>query len=65
MIPLRDTQPSNSTPFVTLLLIALNVFIFLYEVSLDPYSLNHLIGTYGIIPDRPVDWPVKRYRSPA
>jgi membrane associated rhomboid family serine protease len=53
MIPLRDTQPSNSTPFVTLLLIAVNVFIFLYEISLDSYSLNHLISVYGMIPDHP------------
>lgn len=51
LIPLRDTQPSYSTPFVTIGLIVVNVLIFLFEVSLDPYSLNHLIAVYGIVPD--------------
>ena len=52
MIPLRDTQPSFSKPVVTIGLIIANLLIFLYEVSLDPYSLNHLIAQYGVVPDR-------------
>ena len=40
MFPLRDTQPSYSRPVVTMLLIAVNMLVFLYEASLDPYSLN-------------------------
>lgn len=52
LIPIRDTQPSDTKPFVTILLIVVNVVLFLYEVSIDPYSLNHLIATYGIVPDR-------------
>ena len=52
MIPLRDTQPSYSTPIVNIGLIVTNVLIFLYEVSLDPYSLNHFIAVYGLTPDR-------------
>jgi membrane associated rhomboid family serine protease len=52
MIPLRDTQPSSSTPVVTLVLIAMNVMIFLYQVSLDAWSLNHFISHYGVVPDR-------------
>ncbi len=52
MIPLRDSQPSYSTPFVTMGLIAVNVLIFLYEISLDPFSANHLISAYAVIPDR-------------
>jgi len=52
MIPLRDTQPSNSTPFVTVALIAVNVLLFLYQVSLNPYELNDLISGYGIVPER-------------
>ncbi|MCW5978070.1 MAG: rhomboid family intramembrane serine protease [Bryobacteraceae bacterium] len=50
MIPLRDSQPSNSTPFVTLLLIGVNVVVFLYEVSLDHFSLNHFISVWGMVP---------------
>jgi len=52
MFPLRDTAPSFSKPVVTIGLIAANLLVFFYEVSLDPYSLNHLIAQYGIVPDR-------------
>lgn len=52
MIPLRDTQPSFSKPLVTGLLIAINILIFLYEFSLDPFSLNHFITEYGVVPSR-------------
>ena len=52
MIPLRDTQPSHSTPFITVSIIIVNVLAFLYQVSLDPYSLNWFIGHYAIVPDR-------------
>jgi len=50
MIPLRDSQPSKTTPIVTLGIIAVNVFVFLYEISLDSFSLNHLVSTYGVVP---------------
>jgi membrane associated rhomboid family serine protease len=52
MIPLRDTQPSYSTPFVTVGIIVVNVLAFLYQISLDQYSLNWFIGRYAIVPDR-------------
>jgi membrane associated rhomboid family serine protease len=50
MIPLRDSQPSHSVPLVTIVLIILNSMIFLYEVSLDDYSLNHFVALYGMVP---------------
>ncbi|MCC6858815.1 MAG: rhomboid family intramembrane serine protease [Bryobacterales bacterium] len=52
MFPIRDTQKSSTAPIVTGFLIAVNVLVFLYESSLDRYSLNHLIGLYGLIPER-------------
>lgn len=52
MIPLRDSQPSYSTPYVTIALIITNVMVFLYTVSLDPFSRNHFIMEYGMIPAR-------------
>jgi len=52
MIPLRDTQRSYSTPIVTLLIIAVNAAVFLFELSLDPWSRNHLMATYGLVPAR-------------
>lgn len=50
MIPLRDYQPSHSTPVVTLGLILVNLGVFAYELTLDPFSLNHLFFQYGLVP---------------
>jgi membrane associated rhomboid family serine protease len=52
MIPLRDSTPSYSMPFVTVALIVINVSMFLLEVSLEPFARNHLIAVYGVVPDR-------------
>lgn len=52
MIPVHDSQRSESTPWVTSLLIAVNVFLFLYQISLDPFSRNDFIAHYGFIPAR-------------
>lgn len=52
MIPLRDTQPSRTTPVVTILIIAVNAAVFLFELSLDPYSRNYLFEVWGVVPAR-------------
>ncbi|HEY1241512.1 MAG TPA: rhomboid family intramembrane serine protease [Bryobacteraceae bacterium] len=51
MFPIRDTQPSYSKPVVTVVLIVVNILVFLFEFSLDGYSQNALIFTYGLVPD--------------
>ncbi len=50
MFPIRDTQPSYSKPAVTTVIIAVNILIFLYEASLDPYTQNAFIEHYGLVP---------------
>jgi membrane associated rhomboid family serine protease len=50
MFPLRDTQPSYSRPAVTILLIVVNLLVFLFELTLDPYSRNDFIAAYGLVP---------------
>jgi membrane associated rhomboid family serine protease len=35
-----------------MLIIAVNAAAFLFELSLDPWSRNHLIAAYGLVPDR-------------
>ena len=35
MLPLKDDVPSQTTPFITIALIALNVVVFLYQLSLQ------------------------------
>ena len=49
MIPLRDTIPSNSFPVVTIGLIVLNIFIFLYQLNLGAGE-ERFIQHYGFIP---------------
>jgi len=49
LIPLRDIIPSRTTPVVTISLIAVNVLVFIYELSLgrdvDAFTLY-----YGLVP---------------
>ena len=52
MIPLRSSERTYSTPVVTLALIAVNLVLFIYEVSLPEDELNRLIRLHGIVPDR-------------
>ena len=52
MIPLRDTRPSNSPPVMTVFIITVNVLVFLYMLSLDPYSQNAFIRQYAVVPAR-------------
>ncbi|MBC8164915.1 MAG: rhomboid family intramembrane serine protease [Bryobacteraceae bacterium] len=52
MIPLRDTQPSNTRPFVVAAIIAVNVLVFLYQFSLEPTFLNYFIARHGLVPNR-------------
>ena len=51
MIPLRDQNPSRSTPVVTRGLIVLNAAIFLYELSLGS-AVRDFMFTWGVIPAR-------------
>jgi membrane associated rhomboid family serine protease len=52
VIPLRDTIPHRRTPYVTWTLIAVNLVVFLYELSLGPDQLEALFYMFGIAPAR-------------
>jgi len=49
MIPLRDANPSKTLPFVTIILIIVNVVIFLFELSLGT-KLNEFLDDFALIP---------------
>lgn len=49
MIPLRDTVPSSSFPIVTLGLIVLNTFLFLYQLNLGS-GAERFVLHYGFVP---------------
>ena len=51
MIPIRDTIPSSRVPVVNYLLIAANLGLFFYEVSLGE-SLPHFLEQYAVVPAR-------------
>lgn len=50
MIPLHDDNPTNTTPLVTIGLIAVNVFIFLWQISLPPLEQQRILFALGSIP---------------
>jgi rhomboid family protein len=50
MIPLYDTLRSRRLPIVNWLLIALNVLVFVYEISLSSSGLDRLTSTWGLLP---------------
>lgn len=51
MIPLKDTIPSRTFPFVNYLLIGINFLCFFYQLSLGPY-MQHFISIWGVVPLR-------------
>jgi membrane associated rhomboid family serine protease len=52
MIPLRSSERTYRPPTVTLILIAINVVVFVFELTLSRYGLNRFIAAYGMVPDR-------------
>lgn len=50
MFPIRDTIRSRSFPIVTVLIIAVNVFIFFFELTLSPAALDRFFFTFGLVP---------------
>ncbi|MBX9947929.1 MAG: rhomboid family intramembrane serine protease [Candidatus Obscuribacterales bacterium] len=51
MFPLRDSQPSGSIAFITYLIIAINVLVFLFEVSLGDHGLSVFLRNFGLVPE--------------
>ena len=51
MIPLKDNIKTKNIPFVNYSIIALNIAIFMYELSLGS-NLNPFFNEYGLIPSR-------------
>src|SRR5215475_539223 len=56
MIPFRDNIPSRTFPVINTLLIAANVLVFFYELSLGR-GLDRFIMRYGVVPTAVFAWP--------
>jgi membrane associated rhomboid family serine protease len=50
MFPIKDDQPSYSTPYVNWFLIALNILIFFYQSTLGPRAGDAFLRIYGEVP---------------
>jgi membrane associated rhomboid family serine protease len=50
MIPLKDDNPIERFPFITLGIIAVNALVYIYQLTLPALHLEALIFRYGAIP---------------
>jgi len=52
MFPLSDDNPTQRFPILTVLLIAVNTLVFLFEISLEGGRAASLVGSLGVVPAR-------------
>jgi membrane associated rhomboid family serine protease len=50
MFPLRDDAPRSTVPYVTYFLVALNILVFIFEISLAPRPRMDLVFEFGVVP---------------
>jgi membrane associated rhomboid family serine protease len=50
VIPIRDVIPSRTTPVVTVLIIAINAVVFLYQQTLSEPELLRFVHSYALVP---------------
>ncbi len=50
MIPLRDLNRVERAPLVTYALIAINLAVFLYQLTLDDFEGRRFLAQYGVVP---------------
>ena len=60
MIPLKDENPTKNFPIVTIIFIASNTLIFLYQVS-QPMGIATTFMTFGLIPVNLIESPISTY----
>ncbi len=50
MFPISDNNPTRITPYVTYALIAVNIVVFIHELTLAPPELEQFFQLYAVIP---------------
>ncbi len=50
MVPIGDVNPTRRVPVVNLILIALNVLVFFFELQLSNVALDRFMFAWGVIP---------------
>ncbi len=52
MLPLQDINPRRSLPILTWAFIAINIFVFIWELSLSDRALQQAFIEYAVVPSR-------------
>jgi membrane associated rhomboid family serine protease len=52
MIPLKDDNPTNTFPLITIGLLSLNILVYVYQLTLSAEGLETFLFRYGAIPVR-------------
>lgn len=50
MVPLKDENPVKITPYITYLLIAINILVFVYELNLNSNQLDIFFHLFAVVP---------------
>ena len=52
VIPLKDSNPTERFPIITVVIITLNIIVFLYQTTLDDDAVEFFIGAFSLVPAR-------------
>lgn len=50
MVPLKDDNPVKITPYITYILIAVNILVFIYELTLNSNQLELFFRLFAVVP---------------
>jgi membrane associated rhomboid family serine protease len=50
MVPLKDDNPIKITPYITYILIAVNILVFIYELTLNSNQLDLFFHLFAVVP---------------
>ena len=50
LVPIHDENPTKITPYITYILIIINILVFLYQITLGEQDLQAFFQSYAIIP---------------
>jgi membrane associated rhomboid family serine protease len=50
MVPLKDDNPVKITPYITYILIAVNILVFVYELTLNSNQLDFFFHLFAVVP---------------
>ncbi len=52
MLPIKDTEPSEKFPIATIAIIALNIMVFIKQITLPYNEAMEMVYNYAFIPSR-------------